>query len=335
MPAPWSPDSWRQKPIVQVPAYPDAKALADVEGRLATFPPLVFAGEARELKKGLAQVAAGHAFLLQGGDCAESFAEHRADNIRDFLRVFLQMAVVLTYAAAMPVVKVGRLAGQFAKPRSSDVEKQGDVTLPSYRGDIINGAEFTPPGAHARSAAPARGLPAVGSDTEPAARVHGRRLRGPGTCAPVDARFHPGFTTRPALQGTRRPHQRDDLVHARVRHHLGQHAATAHDVGLHQPRGAAARLRAGVHAARFDVRRVVRDLRPHDLDRRPHAPARSRPRRVLPRRAQSDRHQVRPVARARHAVAPDRHPQSEGGAGAAHADLPVRVRQGREGRCRG
>ena len=143
MPAPWTPDSWRSKPIIQVPEYPDKAALADVETRLATFPPLVFAGEARELKKGLAQVAAGNAFLLQGGDCAESFAEHRADNIRDFLRVFLQMAVVLTYAGSMPVVKVGRLAGQFAKPRSSDVEKRGEVTLPSYRGDIINGPEFT------------------------------------------------------------------------------------------------------------------------------------------------------------------------------------------------
>ncbi len=143
MPAPWSPDSWRAKPILQVPEYPDAKALAEVEARLATFPPLVFAGEARELKRGLAQVAAGDAFLLQGGDCAESFAEHRADNIRDFFRVFLQMAVVLTYAGSSPVVKVGRIAGQFAKPRSSDVEKQGDKALPSYRGDIINGAEFT------------------------------------------------------------------------------------------------------------------------------------------------------------------------------------------------
>ena len=138
----WSPNSWRAKPIQQVPAYPDAAVLKDVEGRLATFPPLVFAGEARKLKKQLAQVAAGNAFLLQGGDCAESFAEHGADNIRDFFRVFLQMAVVLTYAGAQPVVKVGRVAGQFAKPRSSDNETKDGVTLPSYRGDIINGIEF-------------------------------------------------------------------------------------------------------------------------------------------------------------------------------------------------
>ncbi len=144
MRAPWSTESWRSKPIVQVPDYPDAAVLADVETKLASFPPLVFAGEARQLKKGLAEVAAGNGFLLQGGDCAESFLEHRADNIRDFFRVFLQMAIVLTYAGGSPVVKVGRLAGQFAKPRSSSIEKKGDVELPSYRGDIINGAEFTP-----------------------------------------------------------------------------------------------------------------------------------------------------------------------------------------------
>lgn len=129
-------------PIQQVPAYPDAAALAETEARLATFPPLVFAGEARKLKKQLAAVANGEAFLLQGGDCAESFAEHGADNIRDFFRVFLQMSVVLTFAGAQPVVKVGRIAGQFAKPRSADNETKGDVTLPSYRGDIINGPAF-------------------------------------------------------------------------------------------------------------------------------------------------------------------------------------------------
>src|SRR5213595_3457071 len=140
----WSPDSWRKKPIVQVPDYPDAAALADVEKQLATFPPLVFAGEARSLMKALGKVAAGDAFLLQGGDCAESFAEHGANNIRDFFRVFLQMAVVLTYAAASPVVKVGRIAGQFAKPRTSPTEKKSGVELPIYRGDIVNGTEFTP-----------------------------------------------------------------------------------------------------------------------------------------------------------------------------------------------
>ncbi len=138
----WTPHSWRNKPIKQVPFYPDAQALNDVEARLRTYPPLVFAGEARKLKQQLAEVAEGKAFLLQGGDCAESFAEHGADNIRDFFRVFLQMAVVLTFGASKPVVKVGRIAGQFAKPRSSDMETLNGVELPSYRGDIINGIEF-------------------------------------------------------------------------------------------------------------------------------------------------------------------------------------------------
>ncbi len=140
----WTPDSWRSKPISQAPAYPDPAALAEVEGRLRTYPPLVFAGEARQLKKRLADAVEGRAFLLQGGDCAESFAEHGADTIRDFFRVFLQMAVVLTFGASKPVVKVGRIAGQFAKPRSSDNETKDGVTLPSYRGDIINGIEFDP-----------------------------------------------------------------------------------------------------------------------------------------------------------------------------------------------
>ncbi len=140
----WTPDSWRQKPVLQVPAYPDSAALARAEARLATFPPLVFAGEARDLKTHLGDVARGEAFLLQGGDCAESFAEHGADHIRDFFRVFLQMAVVLTHGASKPVVKVGRVAGQFAKPRSADTETVDGVELPSYRGDIINGIEFTP-----------------------------------------------------------------------------------------------------------------------------------------------------------------------------------------------
>jgi 3-deoxy-7-phosphoheptulonate synthase len=139
----WTPESWRSKPVLQMPQYPNAGALTDVEAQLATFPPLVFAGEARNLKKALARVARGEAFLLQGGDCAESFAEHGANNIRDFFRVFLQMAVVLTYAGALPVVKVGRIAGQFAKPRSSATEKVSGVELPSYRGDIINDIAFT------------------------------------------------------------------------------------------------------------------------------------------------------------------------------------------------
>ncbi len=138
----WASDSWREKPVEQMPFYPDAAALNDVERQLAGFPPLVFAGEARKLKKQLAKVAAGDAFLLQGGDCAEAFAEHSADNIRDFFRVFLQMAVVMTFGAASPIVKLGRVAGQFAKPRSTGTETIGGIELPSYRGDIVNDIEF-------------------------------------------------------------------------------------------------------------------------------------------------------------------------------------------------
>ena len=139
----WTPQSWRDKPILQVPVYPDGDRLEAVEAQLRKFPPLVFAGEARDLKHQLAEVAGGRAFLLQGGDCAESFAEHGADHIRDFFRVFLQMAIVLTHGASKPVVKVGRIAGQFAKPRSADTETIDGVTLPSYRGDIINDIAFT------------------------------------------------------------------------------------------------------------------------------------------------------------------------------------------------
>ena len=141
----WNPASWRSKPAKHIPSdYPDMAELSRVETELRRMPPLVFAGEARRLKSKLADVAAGKAFLLQGGDCAESFKEFHADNIRDLFRLILQMAVVLTFAGGKPVVKVGRMAGQFGKPRSSPVETIDGVELPSYRGDNINGMEFTP-----------------------------------------------------------------------------------------------------------------------------------------------------------------------------------------------
>jgi 3-deoxy-7-phosphoheptulonate synthase len=139
----WNPSSWRDKPILQQPTYPDTELLKRVESELKNYPPLIFAGEARNLKKQLAEVGRGEGFLLQGGDCAESFSEFNADGIRDTFKALLQMAVVMTFAGGVPVVKVGRMGGQFAKPRSSDTETVGDVTLPSYRGDIINGVEFT------------------------------------------------------------------------------------------------------------------------------------------------------------------------------------------------
>jgi 3-deoxy-7-phosphoheptulonate synthase len=138
----WSPASWRAKPIQQQPEYPDAVHLARVEETLAGYPPLVFAGEARELRRLFGEVSQGRAFLLQGGDCAESFAEFSATKIRDTFKVLLQMAIAMTFAAGCPVVKVGRMAGQFAKPRSAGSETVDGVTLPAYRGDIVNGIDF-------------------------------------------------------------------------------------------------------------------------------------------------------------------------------------------------
>jgi 3-deoxy-7-phosphoheptulonate synthase len=152
-PGDWTPNTWRDQPIRQVPSYPDPVKLDEMERRIGKYPPLVFAGETRRLKAHLALAAEGRAFVLQGGDCAESFADFTANTIRDTFRVLLQMAVVLTFGASLPVVKMGRMAGQFAKPRSSDNETQGGTTLPSYRGDIVNGPEFT---AAARIPDPAR-----------------------------------------------------------------------------------------------------------------------------------------------------------------------------------
>ncbi|MFE7198565.1 class II 3-deoxy-7-phosphoheptulonate synthase [Microbacterium oxydans] len=136
-------DAWRSLPIKQQPQWPDADRVADVSQQIASLPPLVFAGEVDNLRDRLARAASGQAFLLQGGDCAETFAGATAEQIRNRIKTVLQMAVVLTYGASMPIVKMGRMAGQFAKPRSSDSETRGDVTLPAYRGDIVNGYDFT------------------------------------------------------------------------------------------------------------------------------------------------------------------------------------------------
>jgi len=155
----WSPSSWRGKPVKHIPDYPDEAALSAVETRLKSHPPLVFAGEARSLTASLARVAEGKGFVLQGGDCAESFAEFHPDKIRDTFRVMLQMAVVLTFAGALPVVKIGRIAGQFAKPRTEDTETRDGVTLTSYRGDNINGPEFN---VESRTPDPARLMQAYG-----------------------------------------------------------------------------------------------------------------------------------------------------------------------------
>lgn len=139
----WSPESWRAKPILQQPTYEDLAQLKGVESTIASYPPLVFAAEARELRKQLGDVALGKGFLLQGGDCAESFDEFNAPKIRDTFKTMLQMAIVLTFAGRCPVTKVARMAGQYAKPRSADLETIDGVSLPSYRGDIVNSFEFT------------------------------------------------------------------------------------------------------------------------------------------------------------------------------------------------
>ena len=208
--------------LEDAPAGPDAglsrrRALAAAEARLASYPPLVFAGEARKLKAQLALASEGRAFLLQGGDCAESFAEFSADNIRDTFKVMLQMAVVLTFGAKCPVVKVGRIAGQFAKPRSAPTESMGGVELPSYRGDIVNGFEFTP---EARVPDPARMLQAY---TQSAATLNLLRAFSQGGYADIN-RVHSwtlDFTAGPgglrAVPQARQPHLRRARLHGRRR----------------------------------------------------------------------------------------------------------------------
>ena len=138
----WSPNSWRKFPIKQQPTYVDQNELESVEGEIGGYPPLIFAGEARDLKEAMAKAGRGEAFIIQGGDCAESFKAFNAESIKNLFKLLLQMSVVITYSSGKPVVKIGRVAGQFAKPRSSDTEEIDGVSLPSYRGDIINGISF-------------------------------------------------------------------------------------------------------------------------------------------------------------------------------------------------
>jgi 3-deoxy-7-phosphoheptulonate synthase len=205
----WTPASWRSKPIEQQPAWPDQAALESVETTLRRYPPLVFAGEARRLKDHLAEVADGKAFLLQGGDCAESFAEFHPDNIRDTFRVLLQMAIVLTFGASCPVVKVGRMAGQFAKPRSEDLEVRDGVSLPSYRGDMVNGMDFTP---ESRRPDPAR---LVQGYNQSAATLNLLRAFAQGGYADL--------------------HRRGARLHGSLRPDVGNRAADPRDGFLHQP----------------------------------------------------------------------------------------------------
>ena len=190
----WTKADWRAKPRVQMPDYLDAAALNATEAQLGKMPPLVFAGEARRLRAQLAEAGAGRAFLLQGGDCAESFAEFSADNIRDTFKVMLQMAIVLTWGAKVPVIKVGRMAGQFAKPRSAPTEMIGGVEYPSYRGDIINGFDAT---MDARQPDPARMLQAY---TQAAASLNLLRAFSTGGYADIHRvqSWISGFAEEPA-----------------------------------------------------------------------------------------------------------------------------------------
>ncbi len=302
--AKWSPDSWRAKPRSADAGLSGREGARRGRGAACDLSAAGLCRRGAQPEKG---AGAGRGrrsmFLLQGGDCAESFAEHGANNIRDFFRLFLQMAVVLTYAAASPVVKVGRIAGQFAKPRTSPIEKRDGVELPVYRGDIINGTEFTP---EARTPDPRRQLEAY---RQSAATLNLLRAFATGGYANLSnahqwmLELRQGLAAIEALSGARRPPHRGARLHARLRHRSGSASGNAHDRFLHQPRGAAARLRAGLHARRFDDRRLVLHLRPHGVDRRPHPPGRSRPCRILPRHQESARPENRAVAEAGRAVA--------------------------------
>ena len=266
-PGAWTPSSWQHQPAAQQPDWPDEAGLQRALKTIASYPPLVFAGEARSLQASLAEVAAGHAFLLQAGDCAESFDDFSADNIREKLRVILQMAVVLTYSMGVPVVKVGRIAGQFAKPRSSATERIGDVELPSFRGHIVNGAVFEGRGPGGRPRSPRAGVPPVGVDAEPRPGVHQGRLRRPDQgprLEPGVRRLQPGG---PPLRAAGSRDRSGAALHAGVRrrHHVEPEPPRGRR--LHEPRGPDPRLRGGPDQAGLAHRSLVRLLGAHALDR--------------------------------------------------------------------
>ena len=304
------------------------RALAEVEKKLASYPPLVFAGETRKLKAQLAEAAEGRAFLLQGGDCAESFADFAADNIRDTFKVMLQMAVVLTFGAKVPVVKIGRMAGQFAKPRSAPTETVGRrraAVLPRRHRQRHRVRRRR---ARARPGADAAGLPAVGGDAEPAARLQPGRLRRHHPRPLLDARLHRRAAGLRAVPQARQPHLRGARLRRRRRRQPGDLRRAAPGRLLHQPRGAAARVRGGALPHRLDDRRAGGGLGPHDLDRRPHPPARRRPCRVRPRGAEPDRAEVRPLDQRGRPPEADRPAEPEERGRPADADLPLRGRAG-------
>ncbi len=303
----WTPSSWRARPAKHIPEdYPDLDHLKDVETRLAAFPPLVFAGEVRTLKQRLASVAAGDAFLLQGGDCAESFKEFSADNIRDTLRVMLQMAVVLTYAASKPVVKVGRLAGQFGKPRSSPIEEIDGVTLPSYRGDNINGMAFDEA---SRTPDPERLIQAYSQSASTLNLVRAFSRGGYADLSNVH-QWMLGFVDRSPL-GERYREMADKISDAlEFMKACGVTSQTVPQMSSVEVYTSHEALLLGYEEAmtrnRFHVRRLVRHLCTYALDWAPHPASRSRACRVLQGREKPDRHEMWARARARRAFADHR-----------------------------
>ena len=285
-------DSWRAFPAAQQPVWADAAALAATVEELAVLPPLVFAGECDLLKGRLADAAAGKAFLLQGGDCAETFAGATADQIRNRIKTVLQMAVVLTYGASLPVIKMGRMAGQYAKPRSSHDETREGVTLPAYRGDAVNDYAFTPA---ARAPDARRLLRAYHTASATLNLIRAFTTGGFADLRQVHE-WNRGFAGSAA-------NSRYEALAAEIDRAMAFMDACGADFDalrtvefFAEPRGAAARLRAGPDPHRLADGTAVRRVGAHGLDRRADPPARRRPHRVRLAHPQPDRRQARPGA---------------------------------------
>ena len=311
---------------------PTRTELKRVHARLSSLPPLVFAGEARHLTRALGEAADGRAFLLQAGDCAESFSEFSADAIRDKLKVILQMAVVLTYGAGVPVVKVGRIAGQFAKPRSSPTEVVGDQVIDSFRGHMVNDDLPERERPHPRSRTAGGRLPAVGLDPQPAPGLHQGRLRrpqpGPRLEPAVRGLLHRGS----AVRGHRRGHRPGPPVHGRLRHQPHRRGLAPRGRLLDQPRGAHPRLRRGPDPAGLADRGVVRLLGPHAVGRRADPAADRAPTASSCRGSDNPvGSKIGPGRRPRRGDRPVRAAQSRPGSGTAHPDHQTGRRRRRLG----
>ena len=296
-PSTWSPRSWRDLTALQQPQWPDGAAVDAAVERLKASPPLVFAGEARALRDQLAKVIDGRAFLLQAGDCVESFNELSTMRIREKLKIMLQMSAVLTYGATLPVVKVGRIAGQFTKPRSEPFERIGDEEIPSFRGHMIHDDART---AEARIPDPRRMVEGYNQSASTLNLLRAFTKGGYADLTQVHLWNKDFVSSSPEgrrYDAARRRDRARARVHGGVRHRSRERTPAARGRRLHEPRGSAARLRGRADATGLDHGRLVRLLRAPALDRRAHAAARRRARRVLLRRAQPDRRQDRPHAR--------------------------------------